>query len=155
MPKEIERKFLVISEKYKELGIGIPVKQGYLSLSKKRTVRIRISGDKGFLTVKGKSYGATRQEYEYEIPYQDALEMIENQCKKYLIEKLRYEIRFKNNTWEVDEFSGMNKGLVVAEIELEDEEQDFEKPEWVGEEVTGDPRYFNSGLAKKPFSEWD
>lgn len=154
MPHEIERKFLVTSDEYKESGGKTHIQQGFLSLAKKRVVRIRITGDKAMLTVKGISRGAKRIEFEYEIPVGDAEIMIEKLCKKGIIDKYRYIIHHENNIWEVDEFLGDNKGLVIAEIELTHEDQSFEKPRWVGKEITHDPRYFNANLAKKPFSDW-
>jgi len=117
-------------------------------------VRVRTIDDKGFLTIKGVTVGAARAEYEYEIPAREADEMLTNLCEKPLIEKNRYKIKAGEVTWEVDEFFGDNEGLVVAEVELATEDQTFEKPAWVGAEVTGDPRYFNSNLTKNPFKNW-
>jgi len=111
-------------------------------------------GNKGYLTIKGISFGATRSEYEYHIPRQDADEMLRELCEKPLIEKNRYKIEYESFIWEVDEFFGDNDGLILAEIELTHENQSFEKPPWIGEEVTGDPKYFNSSLIKKPYSRW-
>ena len=151
---EIERKFLLTGTAWKQLAAGTAYRQGYLSAVKERTVRVRTIDDRGFLTVKGISVGATRSEYEYEIPLADAKALLDDLCEKPLIEKNRYKIEFAGFIWEVDEFFGKNDGLVVAEIELESEEQSFDKPEWVGEEVTGDVRYFNSNLIKDPYSQW-
>lgn len=151
---EIERKFLLTSTSWKELAPGTSYRQGYLNSTKERTVRVRTIDDKGFLTIKGLSVGATRIEYEYEIPVVDAKHLLDDLCEKPLIEKNRYKITYGGFVWEVDEFFGENKGLIVAEIELESEDQSFDKPEWVGEEVTGDPRYFNSSLIKEPYSQW-
>jgi CYTH domain-containing protein len=151
---EIERKFLLTSTSWKELAPGTSYRQGYLNSTKERTVRVRTIDDKGFLTIKGLSVGATRVEYEYEIPVADAEHLLDELCEKPLIEKNRYKIAHGGFVWEVDEFFGENKGLIVAEIELESENQSFDKPEWVGEEVTGDPRYFNSSLIKEPYSQW-
>lgn len=151
---EIERKFLLTSTSWKELAPGTSYRQGYLNSTKERTVRVRTIDDKGFLTIKGLSVGATRIEYEYEIPVADAEHLLDDLCEKPLIEKNRYKITYGGFVWEVDEFFGENKGLIVAEIELESEDQSFDKPEWVGEEVTGDPRYFNSSLIKEPYSQW-
>jgi CYTH domain-containing protein len=151
---EIERKFLLTDTKWKKLATGISYRQGYLNSAKERTVRIRTIADKGFLTIKGVSVGATRVEYEYEIPHKDADALLDELCEKPLIEKNRYKIVHAGFTWEVDEFFGENEGLVVAEIELDSEEQSFDKPDWVDEEVTGDPRYFNSNLIKEPYSRW-
>ena len=154
MGVEIERKFLLTGTAWKELAPGISYRQGYLNSAKERTVRVRTIDDKGFLTIKGISVGATRVEYEYEIPVADARNLLDELCEKPIIEKTRYKISHGGFVWEVDEFFGENAGLVVAEIELESEDQAFAIPEWVGEEVTGDPRYFNSSLIKHPFRQW-
>lgn len=151
---EIEKKFLLTGAGWKKLASGTTYRQGYLSTVKERTVRVRTIAGKGFLTIKGISVGASRLEYEYEIPLEDANSLLDELCEKPLIEKNRYKIEFSGFTWEVDEFFGENDGLVVAEIELESEDQSFDRPEWVGEEVTGDARYFNSNLIKKPYSQW-
>lgn len=152
---EIERKFLLTGNDWQELAKGTTYRQGYLNSQKKRTVRVRTIDDKGFLTIKGISVGVTRMEYEYEIPVEDADVLLDELCEKPIIEKKRYKIEYAGFIWEVDEFFGENKGLIVAEIELESEEQQFEKPEWVGDEVSGDPRYFNANLIKNPYSSWD
>ncbi len=154
MAKEIERKFLLVGDEWRELARGTHYRQGYLNSAKERTVRVRTINDKGFLTVKGITTGATRVEYEYEIPFDECTAMLDDLAEKPLIEKSRYKIERNGFTWEVDEFFGDNKGLVVAEIELESEDQKFEKPSWVGEEVTGDPRYFNSNLVNHPYTTW-
>jgi len=154
MGKEIERKFLLVGEEWRKLAEGTVYRQGYLSTVKERTVRVRTIGDNGYLTVKGITIGATRLEYEYEISASDANEMLDELCEKPLIEKKRSKIEFGGLIWEVDEFFGENDGLVFAEVELDDENQEFEKPSWIGEEVTGDPRYFNSNLTKHPYSKW-
>ena len=154
MGVEIEKKFLLAGNDWKELAEGASYRQGYLSSVKERTVRVRTIRDKGFLTIKGISVGATRLEYEYEIPFEEANELLNELCEKPLIEKNRYKVNLGEHTWEIDEFFGENEGLVVAEIELESEKQQFIKPPWVGEEVTGDPRYFNSNLINNPFKQW-
>ncbi len=154
MAKEIERKFLVASEDWRALARGTRYRQGYLSTVKKRTVRVRTIDNKGFLTVKGVTVGATRSEYEYEIPAADADEMLNDLCEKPIIEKNRYKIPLGGVTWEVDEFLGVNDGLIVAEVELQSEDQPFPKPDWIGEEVTSDPKYFNANLIARPFSTW-
>ena len=154
MAKEIERKFLVRGDAWRKLAKGTAYRQGYLSTVKERTVRVRTIDDKGFLTVKGITTGATRVEYEYEIPVEDAGEMLDDLCEQPIIEKVRYKIPFAGLVWEVDEFGGVNKGLIVAEVELESEDQPFEKPEWIGEEIADDPRYFNSNLIAHPYSQW-
>jgi CYTH domain-containing protein len=152
MSTEIERKFLVVGNDWKS-GTGVPFSQGYLNADKQRTVRVRIAGNKGFLTIKGMTQGISRAEFEYEIPVADAEQLLKL-CDGPLIQKVRYLVSYKGSLWEVDEFFGDNAGLVVAEIELESEAQLFERPDWVGKEVSDDVRYFNSSLAKHPFSQW-
>lgn len=152
---EIEKKFLLTGKEWKQLATGTAYRQGYLNSAKERTVRVRTINDQGFLTIKGVSVGATRLEYEYEIPLEDANELLDELCEKPLIEKNRYKVNFSGFTWEIDEFFGENDGLIVAEIELESEDQAFDKPDWVGEEVTGDSRYFNSNLINNPYSKWE
>ena len=154
MAKEIERKFLVNGDDWRKLADGVAYRQGYLSTVKERTVRVRTIGDKGYLTIKGVTVGATRSEFEYPIPADDANEMLDELCEKPIIEKNRYKIPQGDVTWEVDEFFGVNDGLIVAEVELQSEEQAFDKPGWLGEEVTGDPRYFNANLIANPFTTW-
>jgi adenylate cyclase len=154
MGKEIERKFLVRGDAWKLMAKGTAYRQGYLNSAKERTVRVRTIADKAFLTVKGLTVGATRAEYEYEIPLADCNAMLDTLAEKPLIEKNRYKVPFAGLTWEIDEFFGDNAGLVVAEVELGSEGQDFEKPEWIGEEVTADPSYFNSNLIKHPYKRW-
>lgn len=154
MAKEIERKFLVKDDSWRNRGPGKPYRQGYLSTVKERTVRVRTAGDKGYITVKGISSGATRSEYEYEIPLTDANEILDHLCELPLIEKTRYRIPYDNLIWEVDEFAGENRGLVVAKIELKDEHQEFSRPQWIGREVTDDPRFYNVNLVSHPYSKW-
>ena len=154
MGKEIERKFLVKGDDWRGLAQGKRYRQGYLSTVKERTVRVRTVGDKAYITVKGISSGATRAEYEYEIPLADADEMLDKLCEHPLIEKTRYRIPQDEVTWEVDEFEGENRGLIVAEVELKDEQQAIKLPLWLGKEVTDDPRYFNANLVAKPFIKW-
>ena len=154
MGKEIERKFLVKDDAFKKLAKGTRYRQGYLSSTKERVVRVRTIDDKGFLTVKGITTGATRAEYEYEIPAKDADSMLDELCEKPIIEKNRYKVPKGKLVWEIDEFFGENDGLVVAEVELESEAQSFAKPEWVGAEVSGDPKYFNSNLIQNPYKNW-
>jgi CYTH domain-containing protein len=153
MGKEIERKFLVQGTVWRELSEGIPYRQGYLSSVKERTVRVRTIQDRGFLTVKGVTQGISRLEYEYAIPLEDANALLAI-CEKPLIEKNRYKIPFDGLIWEVDEFFGDNDGLIIAEVELVSADQSFSKPSWVGEEVSADPRYYNSNLIKNPFKNW-
>ena len=154
MPKEIERKFLVTGDGWRAKGAGKRYRQGYLSTVKERTVRVRTVDDKGFITVKGISVGAARSEYEYEIPAPDANEMLDRLCERPLIEKTRYRIPMAGVVWEIDEFAGENRGLIVAEVELESEEQQVSLPDWIGREVTDDPRYFNANLVAHPFTRW-
>jgi CYTH domain-containing protein len=154
MGKEIERKFLVKDNSWRGQDSGKRYRQGYLSTIKERTVRARIAGDKGFLTVKGITVGASRPEYEYEIPVGDANEMLDRLCERPLIEKTRYRILHAGLLWELDEFEGENRGLITAEVELKDEHQSVTLPDWIGQEVTGDPRYFNANLVAKPFTTW-
>ena len=154
MGKEIERKFLVKGDSWRALAKGTQYRQGYLNSAKERTVRIRTIGDKAYLTIKGLTVGATRSEYEYEIPLADCNAMLDALAEKPIIEKTRYKVPLGGFTWEIDEFFGENAGLIVAEVELASEEQAFAKPEWAGQEVTSDPRYFNSNLIKHPYSKW-
>ena len=154
MGTEIERKFLLTGDAWRELGKGVHYRQGYLNSIKERTVRVRTINEKGFLTIKGITVGATRAEYEYEIPKDECTAMLDDLAEKPIIDKSRYKVDYEGFTWEIDEFFGENQGLIVAEIELESEDQKFEKPEWIGEEVTGDPRYFNSNLINHPYTKW-
>lgn len=150
---EIERKFLLSSEAWRDQAVGTVFRQGYLHKSQDQTVRVRLAGDRGFLTIKSSRTLLSRAEFEYEIPALDAEAML-NLCEGPLIEKTRYLVDFSGKTWEIDEFEGANKGLIVAELELESEEEVFVKPDWLGAEVSHDPRYFNSNLSKHPYSEW-
>ncbi|WP_036301968.1 CYTH domain-containing protein [Methylotenera sp. L2L1] len=152
MALEIERKFLVIGNEW-QLAAGVKFSQGYLNRDKNRTVRVRVAGEQGFLTIKGATHGATRTEFEYEIPLADA-ESLLDLCERPIIQKIRRICDYKGFKWEVDEFQGENSGLVVAEIELQSETQSFEKPSWIGKEVTDDPRYYNSNLAQHPYTTW-
>jgi len=154
MAVEIERKFLIKNDSWRHLATGKTYRQGYLCVDKDRTVRVRTAGDTAYLTVKGISVGATRLEYEYEIPVNDADMMLNQLCVRPFIEKKRYEILSDGLVWEVDEFEGANKGLIIAEVELEAEDQNFCKPDWIGEQVTGDPRYYNVNLIANPFTTW-
>jgi len=153
---EIERKFLVLNTDFKkEAHTKKRIVQGYLNSHPERTVRVRIKGNQGFLTVKGKGNdsGTTRMEWEKEIPVREAEELL-TLCEQGAIDKIRYEIKAGNHLYEVDEFFGENAGLIIAEIELNDENEDFEKPSWLGEEVTGDERYYNACLSQRPFNTW-
>lgn len=149
---EIERKFLVNEGVWRQ-ALGLRVIQGYLSRDKNRTVRVRIAGERAWLTIKGLTKGASRAEFEYEISISDGEQLLKL-CLDPLVEKIRRSIARDGVVWEVDEFFGDNAGLVVAEIELQSEDQPFAKPDWLGEEVTHDTRYFNSNLAEHPFVEW-
>ena len=152
MGKEIERKFMVKEGPWRNAK-GTRYRQGYLNSAKERNVRVRTMEDKAYLTIKGIAIGASRMEFEYEIPLQDADELLEI-CEKPLIEKIRYKVQEGGFVWEVDEFFRENHGLIVAELELESGDQEFPKPDWVREEVTEDPRYFNSNLIKNPYTNW-
>jgi len=154
MSREIERKFLVKSDAWKAGAKGAVYRQGYLSSIKERVVRVRTIEEKGFLTIKGITQGVSRSEFEYEISVEDANVMLDNMCEKPLIEKKRYKIPVDGLVFEVDEFFGENAGLVVAEVELEDEKQKIDLPDWIGTEVSGDPRYFNSNLIRHPYTKW-
>lgn len=154
MAQEIERKFLVTGDAWRT-DDGTLVRQAYLHNEKKSIVRVRTKGKSAYLTIKGSTSGITRAEFEYEIPLDEANEMLDVLCQKPLIEKIRYEVKFDSFKWEIDEFLGENAGLVVAEIELEDEDQEFPKPDWIGREVTDDVRYLNANLVKNPYSKWD
>jgi CYTH domain-containing protein len=156
MSKEIERKFLV-REESAAAWRGAPcgeIRQGYLSLDKERTVRVRVAGDEACLTIKGITCEASRSEYEYPVPIADAREMLDSLCVHPLIEKRRYRVAHQRLLWEVDEFYGDNAGLIIAEIELESANQVFGKPSWIGEEVTDDPRYYNASQVRHPYSQW-
>jgi CYTH domain-containing protein len=153
---EIERKFLISSEAFKKEAFkSTRIVQGFLNTHPMRTVRIRIKGNQGFLTVKGKSNeaGTMRTEWEKEIDVDEADSLLKL-CEKGIIEKMRYEIKAGKHVFEVDEFFGENLGLTIAEIELNDENENFEKPKWLGKEVTGDVKYYNSQLSKQPFNTW-
>jgi CYTH domain-containing protein len=150
---EIERKFLVVDSSWmQEADAGLFCKQGYLVSDKDKTVRIRIIGEKSFITIKGASKGISRSEFEYEIPMPEAHSILEL-CGD-VVQKTRYLVKHKGMTWELDVFEGANEGLVIAEIELASEEQPFDLPDWAGEEVSGDIRYYNACLARKPFTLW-
>lgn len=149
---EIERKFLVDGADWRET-MSTRISQGYLNRDKNRTVRVRVAGEHAYLTVKGATSGATRAEFEYEIPVADAEQLI-TLCEGPIIQKVRRLVLYRGYTWEVDEFLGENAGLVVAEIELQSEDQEFPMPPWISREVTEDPRYFNSNLATNPYCTW-
>ncbi|WP_018267630.1 MULTISPECIES: CYTH domain-containing protein [Methylosinus] len=155
MGVEIERKFLVTRELWRPRNDGVAFRQGYLSRAEDRVVRVRIAGGAAFLTIKGRTSNVTRSEFEYPIPVEDAQIMLDRLCERPLIEKTRYEEVFGGHIWTVDVFLGENDGLIIAEIELGSEEESFDRPGWLGREVSGDPRYFNSELSKRPFGYWD
>ena len=155
MANEIERKFLVDSEFKKLSTAETRIVQGYLSSVPERTVRIRIKGDKGYITIKGigNESGATRYEWEDEISVADATELL-SICEPGVIDKTRFFVKHGEHTFEVDEFYGENEGLIVAEVELDSEEEEFDRPDWLGAEVTGEAKYYNSMLMKNPFKAW-
>ncbi|MFH1121646.1 MAG: CYTH domain-containing protein [Bacteroidota bacterium] len=155
MPLEIEHKFLVNSTVFRSLAKPVRYRQGYLAVLPDKVIRVRTAGEEGYITVKVRVTNLTRQEYEYRIPLPDATKMLNEMCVGSIIEKVRYRILHKGFTWEVDEFLGENEGLVVAEIEVSQEGEIFEKPDWIGEEVTGNPRYLNSNLSIRPFNTWN
>ena len=154
MAQEIERKYLLTGDQWKSLADGTHYRQGYLSTVKERTVRVRTVGEKAYLTIKGATVGISRLEFEYEIPADDANQLLDELCEKPIIEKHRYKISYGGLVWEVDEFHGLNEGLVIAEVELENADQAIDLPPWVGEEVSGDPRYFNANLVNNPYTNW-
>lgn len=153
MAFEIERKFLVRDHSWRGLGEAVRMVQGYLCRDVERTVRVRVAGDRAWLTVKGRAVGFSRAEFEYQIPCEDA-EVLVTMCLPGLVEKTRHRIPVGGHVWEVDEFHGDNEGLVVAEIELGSEDEAFARPDWLGVEVTADARYSNSNLTKTPYSQW-
>lgn len=155
MALEIERKFLVDALLWAEIEHpeGTFYRQGYLHSDIEKTVRVRIAGETAFLTIKGKTVGASRAEFEYEIPVEDATELLDTLANAEL-SKIRYVMEYRGKIWEIDEFKGENAPLLLAEIELQSEDELFELPPWVAEEVTDDERFFNAYLAKKPFGSW-
>ncbi|MDN5287198.1 MAG: hypothetical protein JWR38_3472 [Mucilaginibacter sp.] len=156
MGVEIERKFLVDKEQWRQLTKpeGKHYRQGYILSEATKTIRVRITDEHGYITIKGATQGISRKEYEYIIPVNEGAELLDNFAVSEL-EKIRYRIDFDGKVWEVDEFLGDNEGLLVAEIELENETETFKLPEWVTTEVTGDQKYYNSNLSVKPFNSWN
>ena len=155
MATEIERKFLVVNDGWRKMATQQKLmKQGYFAGGGKASIRVRVSGDSANINIKSATLGVTRKEYEIPVPYQDANELLEQLCEKPLIEKIRHYVPYGNHVWEVDEFGGDNAGLVVAEIELTQANETFEKPPWLGEEVSHDTRYYNVCLVKHPFKDW-
>ncbi|MGD2081759.1 MAG: CYTH domain-containing protein [Chromatiales bacterium] len=155
MGTEIERKFLVTSDAWRRaVSSETHYVQGYLSTSERASVRVRVGAGQAFLNIKSGRSSIRRLEYEYPIPFADALEIMDEVIELPVIDKTRYEVRHGGHLWEVDVFAGANAGLVVAEVELAHEDEPFERPQWVGEEVSEDPRYLNINLVHRPFSEW-
>jgi len=154
MGREIERKFLVRNDGWRQGTEGLRLRQGYLSTDPARVVRVRVAGKKGHLTVKGRSSGAVRAEYEFPIPAAEAEEILDLLCLRPLIEKTRHRVVFAGKLWEVDVFERENRGLVLAEVELGEEGEEVELPPWAGEEVTGDERYENASLVANPYERW-
>jgi adenylate cyclase len=156
MAIEIEHKFLLANDDWRQqVSHSVVYKQGYLSSEPTSSILVRISDTCAWLNIKSATIGTQRHEYEYQIPLSDALEILTALCKKPIIEKTRYFVRHNHHTWEIDEFYGENQGLIVAEIELSEQDQSFEKPSWLGEEVTHDKRYYNNNLAVTPYLTWD
>ena len=152
---EIERKFLVTNDSWREAtGTGIPIKQGYLVGGKEASVRVRLQGDKANLNIKSATLGVRRQEFEYPIPVEEAKTILTTLCQRPIIEKTRYLVLYASKQWEIDVFEGDNAGLIVAELELHDETEQFEHPPWLGEEVSDDPRYYNTCLSQHPYKDW-
>ena len=154
MGTEIERKFLVTDERWRQGATGTLFRQGYLCNERTHSVRVRIEGDRARLTIKGGSTGIVRTEYEYDLPMDDAHELLEHMVQGPVVEKDRYRVPWQRHTWEIDEFLGANAGLVVAEVELQDATEAVALPPWVGAEVSEEPRYFNASLSRRPYCDW-
>lgn len=154
MAVEIEKKFLLTNDEWKKDSTSDIYFQGYILSGTGKTVRVRIAGEKGFLTIKGKHSGISRMEFEYPIPLEDARLLLQEMCEQPIIHKKRYKVEYGGFIWEIDEFFGENNGLVMAEIELDDENQQFPKPEWLGREVSHDGRYYNASLRQNPYKDW-
>lgn len=155
MALEVERKFLLKNEDWRSaIYNSLELRQGYLISDERRSVRVRIAGDSAQLNIKSATLGVSRREYEYPIPLADAREMLATLCRKPLLEKVRHFVHYGNHVWEIDEFRGENAGLVVAEVELTDPEEEFARPPWLGEDVSHDRRYYNSCLVEHPYREW-
>ena len=155
MAKEIERKYLVRGDSWRGLAEGSVYRQGYIATQEKATVRIRIIGEKSYLTIKSPSIKYSRLEFEYPIPVEDAQEILETLCERPFIEKIRYKIESGGLVWEIDEFLGDNEGLITAEIELDNETDEFQKPDWLSDEVSDQNKYYNSSLSTHPFKSWN
>jgi CYTH domain-containing protein len=155
MGKEIERKYLVNREKWNAIDKGErkAYQQGYILTDAEKTIRVRLSENDAFITIKGLLSGASRDEYEYKIPKKDAQELLDKFCQD-IVSKVRHRVLYEGKLWEIDEFSGDNEGLILAEIELSDEEEKFDLPEWIDKEVTDDKRYYNSNLSQNPYKNW-
>lgn len=152
---EIEHKFLIADDSWRQAAdAGVTIKQGYLIGAKQASVRVRIEGGKASLNIKSATLGVRRQEFEYAIPMEDAQSLLSTLCEKPFIEKVRYLVYYAGKKWEIDVFEGDNAGLVVAEVELQDEAEEFDKPTWVGKEVSDDPRYYNTCLSQHPYKDW-
>jgi adenylate cyclase len=152
---EIERKFLVTNDSWREAAsVSLPIKQGYLVGGKEASVRVRLQGDTANLNIKSATLGVRRQEFEYTIPLEEAEIILTTLCQRPIIEKTRYLVSYANKQWEVDVFEGENAGLIVAELELHDEAEQFDHPPWLGEEVSDDPRYYNTCLSQHPYKDW-
>ena len=154
MGTEIERKFLIVNDDWRKNASPVLYRQGYLCAQLERTVRVRLAGEKAWLTIKGKSTGAARKEFEYEIDPGEAKYILDHLCLQPLIEKYRHTLEYASLIWVVDEFLGDNSGLIFAEIELDSVDQAINKPGWIGNEVTGDPKYFNANLINNPYKNW-
>jgi adenylate cyclase len=154
MAVEIERKYLIDLTQIGTLENGYRIRQGYITTNKDAVVRVRVKNDKGYLTIKGSNIGVSRLEFEYEIPLVEANEMLDKLCQKPIIDKTRYLIDFEKHIWEIDIFYGDNEGLVIAEVELENENEQLKLPLWIKEEVSGDIKYYNSNLMKYPYNQW-
>ncbi|MAT75914.1 adenylate cyclase [Candidatus Poribacteria bacterium] len=152
--REIERKFLVVGDEWRKLATGDHFRQGYLNHRAGVTVRVRQAGQRAFLTIKSQPTGIIRTEYEYPIPVADAEHLLTELCQQPLIDKHRYRVCIRDFVWEIDEFHGSNQGLILAEVELSSEDQAFQKPDWIGQEVSADPRYGNASLVDYPYRSW-
>ncbi|WP_088892553.1 CYTH domain-containing protein [Leptolyngbya ohadii] len=151
---EIERKFLVKDDRWRLQATATPYRQGYILATKERVVRVRIAGEKAYITIKGESSGSARAEYEYPIPVTDAAELLDTLCDRPQIEKVRHRLPIGDLVWEIDEFHAENEGLIMAEVELPSADYPVQLPDWIGEEVTKDPRYYNAYLSKNPYQTW-
>ena len=152
--QEIERKFLVKGDGWRDMAEGVLFRQGYIARTQDRTVRVRVAGEKGYLTIKYRGEGIARSEFEYDIPLEEAQALLDGLAPGEIIEKLRHTFEYEGSVWEVDEFLGANRGLIVAEIELESEDQPFVRPEWLGDEVSRISRYLNVELSRLPYTAW-